>query len=86
MVLNVDDIALTNPGKTGYDGLIRNFEGNFQFTLYGSVCLSYISHAETYALMIVYSLHVAHLVSKKVSKLHHYANLFELLAKLGSKF
>jgi len=29
MVLNVDGSALTNPGKAGYGGLVRNFEGKF---------------------------------------------------------
>ena len=31
MVLNVDGSALTNPGKAGYGGLVRNFEEKFQF-------------------------------------------------------
>jgi hypothetical protein len=66
MVLNVDNIALTNLGKTSYDGLIMDFEGNFQFALYGSVGLSNILYAEIFAFMMIYSLHVVHLVLKKV--------------------
>ena len=95
MVLNVDGSALTNPGKAGYGGLVRNFEGKFQFAFYGSVGLSNILHAEIHALMIGIklcweagykklvcfsdSLHVVQLLSKKVSRLHHYANLLELI-------
>jgi len=37
MVLNVDDNALINPCKVGYGGLVRNFEGNFQFAFYSSM-------------------------------------------------
>ena len=90
MVLNVDDNALTNPGKAGYGGLVRNFEGKFQLAFCGSVGLSNILHAEIHALMIGIklcweagyknlvcfsdSLHVVQLVSKEVSRLHHYAN------------
>jgi len=37
MVFNVDVCALTNLGKVGYGGLVRNFEENFQFAFYGSV-------------------------------------------------
>ena len=44
--------ALTNPGKTGYDGFVKNFEGNFQFAFYGSVDLSNILHGGIHALMI----------------------------------
>jgi len=50
MVLNIDGSALTNPGKAGYSGLVRNFEGKFQFFFYGSVGLSNILHAEIHAL------------------------------------
>jgi len=93
MVLIVDGSALTNPRKAGYGGLVRNFEGKFQFAFYGSVGLSNILHAEIHALMIGIklcweagykklacfsdSLHVVHLLSKEVSRLHHYANLLE---------
>jgi len=93
MVLNVDDNTLTNPGKAGYGGLIRNFEGKFQFAFYGSVGLSNILHAGIHALMIEIKfcreaghkklicfsdcLNVVHLVSKEVSRLHHYVNLLE---------
>jgi len=52
MVLNVDGDALTNPGKAGYGGLVKNFEGKFQFAFYGSVGLSNNLHAEIHALMI----------------------------------
>jgi len=95
MVLNVDGSALTNPGKGGYGGLVRNFEGKFQFAFYGSVGLFNILHAEIHTLMIGIklcweagykklvcfsdSLHVVQLLSKKVSRLHHYANLLELI-------
>jgi len=30
MILNVDGNTLTNPGKTGYGGLIRKHNGSFQ--------------------------------------------------------
>jgi len=45
MVLNMDDIA-------SYSGLVRNFEGNFEFFFYGSVGLSNILHAEIHAFII----------------------------------
>lgn len=52
MVLNVDVSALTNPGKTGYDGLVKNFEENFQFAFYDGVGLSNILHVKIHALTI----------------------------------
>ncbi|KEH38977.1 hypothetical protein MTR_2g086273 [Medicago truncatula] len=44
MVLNMDVSALTNLDKTGYDGLVKNFEENFQFAFYDGVGLSNILH------------------------------------------
>jgi len=35
MILNVDGSALTNPGKAGFGGLVRNHDGTFQFGFYG---------------------------------------------------
>ena len=91
----MDNNTLTNPGKIGSRGLVRNFKVCFQFVFYGRVSLSNILHAEMYVLMIEIKLwweagykklvcfsdthHVAHLVSKEMSKLHHYANLLELI-------
>jgi hypothetical protein len=34
MILNVDGIASTNPGKAGFGSLVRNHNGSFQFAFY----------------------------------------------------
>lgn len=39
VVLNVDGSALTNPGKAGFGGLVRNSDGEFVFGFYGSAGL-----------------------------------------------
>jgi hypothetical protein len=46
MLLNVDDITLTNPKKTCFGGLVRNHEGPFQFSFYGRVIISNVLHGE----------------------------------------
>lgn len=52
MVLNVDVSALTNLDKTGYDGLVKNFEENFQFSFYDGVGLSNILHVKIHVLWL----------------------------------
>jgi len=44
MVLNVDDIALTNLGKARYGGLVRNFDGKFQFSMVVWGCPIFCMH------------------------------------------
>lgn len=51
VVLNVDGSAITNPGRTGYGGLVRNKDGEFLVGFYGSAGISHISHAEMLALL-----------------------------------
>lgn len=51
VVLNVDGSAVTNPGRTGYGGLVRNKDGEFLVGFYGSAGISHIGHVEMLALL-----------------------------------
>ena len=101
MILNVDGSALTNPGKAGFGGLVRNHDGTFQFGFYGSVGLSNIFHAEIQALLVGIrlcwqagyrqvmcfsnSLHVVQLVIEGTSQFHHYSNELEIIKDFMAK-
>lgn len=50
LILNVDESALDNPGKTGFGGLMRNHLGEFIQGYYGSAGVATILHAEICAL------------------------------------
>jgi len=49
----VDDSAQTNPGMSGFDDLIRDFNGQFMRGFHGNIGYSNILHAE-----ILTSMHV----------------------------
>nr|KYP44262.1 14.7 kDa ribonuclease H-like protein [Cajanus cajan] len=51
VTLNVDGSALTNPGDSGYGGLVRDHEGKFILGFYGSIGVSNNIHAEIMALL-----------------------------------
>lgn len=51
VVLKVDGSALSNPGKSGFGGLVRNADGEFLRGYYGSAGFTHIGHAEILALL-----------------------------------
>jgi ribonuclease HI len=95
MILNVDENALTNPGKAGYGGLIRKHDGSFELGFSDSIGISNILHAEIQALLTSVklcwdaryrkltcysnSLQVVKLLMKETTRFHHYAYLLELI-------
>ncbi|AES64021.1 hypothetical protein MTR_2g015900 [Medicago truncatula] len=71
MIVNVDESALTDPRKVGYDGLIC------KSTMIGIKLCWEVGYKK----LMCYSnsLHVGQLVSKNTSRFHHHANILEFL-------
>lgn len=51
VALNVDGSALTNLGRMGFGGLVRNADGEFLAGFYGNAGISHIGHAEMLVLL-----------------------------------
>ena len=50
--LNVDGSVVTNPGRAGFGGLIRDDSGSWLTGFYGFISISSITHAELVALKV----------------------------------
>jgi len=100
-ILNVDGSAQTNPGMTGFGGLIRDSDGQFMRGFHDNIDYSNILHAEILALMheiqicweeglgdiICYtdSMHIIHLIQHADVSTHHYGNEIAIIRKYMAK-
>jgi len=98
MILNVDGSSLSNPGVSGFRGLIRNFDGAWIQGFVGNIDFSNILHAELlgvyYGLAMAWEIGCSELWCYSNSKLaikllsepiniwHHYAAILHNIKEL----